>query len=311
MKTLFINAAGTANGYFLAETAKNKFGKSGVRVIVGDTKPPHFIAASKFADRYVQTPSVHSRGFRAAMMKIFKTHNVGFYLPLFPEDCVQFPFCDGEKPVSLSIPKRSVSLFKDKFVQHRKIKDAGIAVEDFFETLALARKSGLTKKEIIAKTRQGSGSTGVFDCSIYALERIEDELFFVDKCGGVERTVDVLNWEGKVWTVTRERIAIKAGVTTQTRAYFCPEHNDIARRLCSRFQLPTVFCFQTMENRDSKTVIIDLNARIGAGTSMSRLAGIDFAYNLIGLSLGLIDKPKVGKVSEKIIVRVYRDVAMK
>ena len=309
MKTLFINAAGTANGYFLAETAK-RFRKSRINLLVGDMNPPHLVAASKFADTFVKTPPIRSRGFRSTMVNIFGQHNVGFYIPVFPEDCVKFPFREGEKPLCLSVPARSVSLFKNKFLQRVKLKEAEIGVEDFFKTSVQAQESGLKKGEIIAKPLQGSGSKGIFDCTLSPILQNEDELFFVSKCGGIERTVDVLNWEGHCWTVTRERIEVKSGICSKTRAYFCPTHDNLARRLCSQFHMPLVFCFQTMTNIAGKTVITDLNPRIGAGCSMSRFAGIDFAYNLIGLSLGIIDKPKVSKVSETTVVRVWRDLAM-
>lgn len=309
VKTLFINAAGTSNGYFLAETVKKKFGKSRIILIAGDLNPPHLVAASKLADKFVSTPPVRSRRFSSGMKEIFRKHRVGFYLPLFPEDCVKFPFREHQNPVCLSVPAASSFLFRNKFTQRKVLKDAGFAVEDYFETFAHARESGLGAEDIVAKTRQGSGSTGVFDCAS-TVPPTGDKLFFVGRCGGVERTVDVLNWKGKVWTVTRERTEVKSGVATKARAYFSPEHDNLARRLCSQFRMPTVFCFQTMDNRDGETVVTDLNPRIGAGTSMSRFAGIDFAYNLIGLSLGIIENPKVRAVSEVTVVRVWRDLSM-
>ena len=310
MKTLFINAAGTANGYFLAETAR-RFEAPRINLLVGDMGPPHLVAASKLADTFVRTPPVADPGFRASMLDVFERHDVGFYIPLFPEDCVAFPFRENERPLSLSVPAESVALFGDKLVQREMLEEAGIPVEDFFGTLDQALASGRRPEDLVAKPLQGSGSKGMLDGARSPLPRDDAGLFFAGRCGGVERTVDVLSWKGRCWTVTRERLEVKAGVCTKTRAGFCPVHDALARRLCSRFRMPVAFCFQTMAGAGGEPVITDLNPRIGAGSAMSRFAGIDFARNLIGLCLGIFDEPRVDEVSEATVVRVWRDLAMR
>ena len=303
---LFVHPAGTASGFHLIETAHHKFGRK-VHTIAGDINPPQLVAASTIADETMQTPPVSSNSFHSKMRRILTKAKADFYLPLIDMDCVSFPQNrnNNNSPINISVPKESVMLFLDKYKQRLLLREKKIPVERSFHDIHSAL-AVLSKKQIITKTKTGFGSHGV---AVWDDRKAINDSFFAERCRLPECTTDVLYWRKKVYTITRERVDVKDGVAVKCYIDFSQVHYEIARALCAAFTMPTVFNLQTMIKR-GEPVITDLNPRIGAGTPMARFAGIDFAANLIGLSLGLWQRPRIKNISKCTVVRAYREFLM-
>ena len=90
-----------------------------------------------------------------------------------------------------------------------------------------------------------------------------------------EYTVECFNFNGNIRTITRERIASKAGVCTKTKIFNHIELEKIACDFAKKIKCPYCFNLQFMKNQNDEFVITDVNLRLAGGMSLSATAGWD------------------------------------
>ena len=275
-KTVLIGCAGTGTG-FAAASALRRSWKNDVKIVCADINPAHLVTTALLADVFEVVSPISGEKFHEEIIEIINKHSVNAYLPLMPDEIIMASSLKKSLllPPDIRILAPSTefaSKATDKWQTAQLLEAAGLPTPKTY--LAEAIEKGTDN--LILKPRFGTGSKGVrmaqpgeiFDDSLEILQEV---------CTGPEVTVDAFSDPEYrfTWSVCRERIEIKSGVSTKCRVYRDAELNELAARLAKEADLSGSFCFQVMR-RAGEWMIIDVNPRPGAATSMCLVTGNDF-----------------------------------
>jgi predicted ATP-grasp superfamily ATP-dependent carboligase len=285
-KTVLIGCAGSGTG-FAATSALRRTWKQDVRIVCMDTKPPHLVTAALLADVYQIVRPVSDNLHRDELVQHIIRNQVTVYLPLVPEEIIMAASLKSSSllPPELRIlaPSETCAIkVSDKWQAAELLQDAGLPTPKTYLSSTTRPVSG----DLIAKPRFGFGSKGVRIIKQCDQPGGEEEIF-QEICSGPELTVDAFRDPGgdMTWTVCRERIETKAGVSTKCRLFRDSELDNLAARLGKAAGLVGSFCFQVMRG-EGGWMIIDVNPRPGAATSMCLTTGNDFFSATFALAFG-------------------------
>jgi carbamoylphosphate synthase large subunit len=285
-KTVLIGCAGTGTG-FAAVSALRRTWKHDVNIVCTDINPPHLVTAALLADIFEVARPVSDESYRDELVRIIKAHHVTVYLPLLPEEIIIAASIKGSALVPpylriLAPSEASAIKASDKWQTAQLLLGAGLPTPLTY----LASAVEVASHELIAKPRFGYGSRGVRIVPPGHQPEGDQEIF-QEVCSGPEVTIDAFSdpARGFTWSVCRERIETKAGVSTKCRLYRDHELNELAGRLARAADLVGSFCFQVMR-RHGAWMIIDVNPRPGAATSMCLTTGNDFFSATFALAFG-------------------------
>ncbi len=167
---------------------------------------------------------------------------------------------------------------------------------------------------VMIKPADGTSSIGVHavhspgEGSFY-LEKMPGA-FLQEYIQGVEYTVDVYcNPDSSpVAIIPRLRQAVGSGLTTIGKTVRHDKIIDCVRRFCATLDFSGPVCIQVIENGNGELFIIDVNPRMGAGTTLSMKAGLDIAaYLKVTVAGGRIDYRQEW-VENLVMVRYYGDI---
>jgi carbamoylphosphate synthase large subunit len=285
-KTVLIGCAGTGTA-FAAVSALRRTWKHDVNIVCADINPPHLVTAALLADVFEVVRPASDSFFRDDLLRLILTNKVTVYLPLMPDEIViaaSLKSSPQDYP-NLRILAPSVNLALkvcDKWQAAQLLRGAGLPTPKTY----LPSEMDSPRHNLIAKPRFGYGSKGVRIMQGGRQDAVDDEIL-QEVCTGPEITIDAFNDPDKslTWSVCRERIETKAGVSTKCRLYRDSELNNLATRLAKSADLVGSFCFQVMRC-NGEWAIIDVNPRPGAATSMCLATGNDFFSATFALAFG-------------------------
>ena len=134
-------------------------------------------------------------------------------------------------------------------------------------------------------------------------------------CKAPEITLECFNYNDKLRTIARERIATKAGVCTKAYVFNSTELDKIAQEFIKKIKTPYCFNLQFMKNSNSEFVITDVNLRLAGGMSISFAAGWDEVSALAKIMLEKNESEIFESLPEKIepqyVIRAYTDIVTK
>ena len=308
-----VGSAGTGNAFATVQAIRKIYNTSAV-IITMDTNPKHLITSTLFSNHHVKISPYQSPNFCKEIKKIVSKYRINIYIP----------FIDGE--ISIAAKMFENKEFPTDFrLQVSKLKFANICEDKLltFKFLTknklstpcvFSKKSDIKSENILCKPRFGFGSNIDIIKKNEALLILskEDQKFIIqDLCKGPEITIDVSY--SKQWKhfnyVCRERLQIKSGVCTKARLFLDEDLKTLSLKLAQKLQLHS-FCFQVMKYKN-KWAIIDINPRLGAGSSMSKAAGFDFFGAMIAILTNNDPKPFfINNFNECYVTRQYVDFLM-
>jgi carbamoyl-phosphate synthase large subunit len=307
---ILISAGGTATAWHLSKLIKENF-KEYFSLYVCDTNPKNLVASAVLSDHFEQVPPVMSPGYKEYMLDLFSKLKIDIFVPLIDHDLHIFPNDDfdllQQSVVSTGISKDASKLLKSKATWTTFLQENGIPVPKTFKEL------NLNYNTFVVKPVQGFGSRGVSKVDRESvLPYLNDDRFLVQEvCSGPEVTVEVYQHNNVIRTLCRERVETKSGVCTKARIWFDEELHRLAEKISQAIQLPVAFCFQVMKNENKEWVVIDLNPRLGAGTSMATTYGWSLASAFLithgKLKLNPLDYLRYHE-TERYVLRVYEDL---
>jgi predicted ATP-grasp superfamily ATP-dependent carboligase len=246
-----------------------------------DINPRHLVTASILSDHFEQVPLTASPDFCTALYGTVQEHGVDTYLPLLPEEVV------------LGARLLKAEKLPGDLVLLAGSADAGeIAADKWATAQWLARhkingpKTTLAMKPFEAdryflKPRSGTGSRRartVLAADLASAIQGEPSAWVLQEiCEPPEVTVDVFfdPEAGFCTAIGRERIEIKAGVSTKARLFYDEKLRQLSERIAVTLAFAGSFCFQVMRV-NGEWGVIDINLRPGAATAMCNLTGNDF-----------------------------------
>jgi predicted ATP-grasp superfamily ATP-dependent carboligase len=309
-RKVLISSAGTGNAFAAIKALRNNF--TGVKIITMDINPKELVTASLFSDNHIIAPKVVEKGYEEFIIKKISDFKIDTYIPFLDHEVTMLAklFYNGKVDSSLCVqltnPENAL-LCQDKLRTYQFLKK---------EQLPTPKTSSLKKPfsadSYILKPINGFGS------KIKIIKK--EELSGIDKnadyvlqemCEGAEITIDV-SYSLKFnlfHHICRERLETKSGVCTKARLFQDNELGQLALVLSKKLGLHS-FCFQVMKLSGSWK-IIDINPRLGAGTSMSAVVGSDFYSAMFAILWGLNPAPFLKKLDrDYYVTRQYTEYLM-
>ena len=172
---------------------------------------------------------------------------------------------------------------------------------------------------ILCKPKRGSGSRGielwenenqVKDFSLVENLHFSSDYIYQEYLPGTEYTIDVLcDLDGVVLSVIpRERLQIKAGISSKGRIFKDKSIEDDCIRLCKVFNIKGPVCIQMKESINGVLRFVEMNPRMGGGTYFTTLAGVNF----MKIIFDVINKKDIVKSNPKeiTILRYYSEIVV-
>jgi len=308
MKRLILGAAGTGIAFGALHSIRERFAQS-VYVIAIDPNPRDRVAASLYADAYVQVPLARSPEFGEALRRLAETYPGSCYLPAHDEE-IEVAAClaaQGKLPAGLKLvapPYESVRICRDKWRMYNWLRAHDLPTPE--TVLATPEAIGAVALPIIVKPRFGTASTGIrlardradlvgLDPDRWLLqELLAEPQLSVDAFLG--RTDEIFR------CVCRLMESPSVGFIEARGNWRVFEDALVARqaeRLARRLPLPGAFFFQALSKEPGRWLITDVNPRLAYGSRISAILGADFAAaNLAdfwGEPTGILLQPIVGE----------------
>jgi carbamoylphosphate synthase large subunit len=279
-RAVLLGSAGTGTA-FAAACALRRVWSQSVKIVAMDINPRNQVTTSLLADHFEQVPLSASSVFQDRLIEIIQRYAVDTYLPLFPEEIMLASRLRENgflsKKIDIMAPSLAASAAcADKWSLANLLSQHDVAVPK----TALATEP-FRADEFFLKPKNGTGSRGARKIKADELSGIVGicgaDWVVQENCNLPEVTVDVFHdsESGFDRVICRERLEIKAGVSTKCRLFEDETLSRYARSIAEVLKLEGSFCFQTMQNAKG-WVVTDVNPRPGAATSMCAATGNDF-----------------------------------
>lgn len=310
--TLLLLTCGTNACYHVSKRLKECFGNR-IRIVGADINKEWMIPTKPFLDGFYQCPFTSDPSYYPFILSICKKERVNFLMPSFDAD--QKLFYDGNVDLeelavkSFGISQSLIDIYQSKENTNSYLNSVGLPIPKLF-----SKDEVIVDKEYFCKPRNGVGSIGVKKMRGADILNLGDtDMLIEEVCSEPEVTLECFNFDGKVYSVARERLDTKSGVCTKARVYHDASLEKIAQIFAGSIKLPYIFNLQFMTNTNGEKVITDVNLRTAGGMSLSYAAGWDEAEALGKIMLG--EKGVVDSVSQPIrsqyVIRAYTDIVTK
>lgn len=278
---LWLGSAGTATAFGVARSVRAVWGQR-VGIVAADVNPPHLVAAAALADSAEQVPYLaDADGFADTLAAGLQRHGADTYMPLLVEEILLAARlrAAGSLPPGITVLAPGVETAEactDKLELANLLAAHGVPVPP----TSTAGQAQWWPEGVVVKSRRGEGSRDVQVCTseseLEAARSRGTEAVAQRMCQPPEVTVDAFrSGDGSIFrALCRERIEVKAGVSTKARAFTDPALEDICRRLADALELPGALTIQAMRGPDGWE-ITDVNPRCGGGTRLAAAVGVD------------------------------------
>jgi hypothetical protein len=308
IKKLLIASAGTSSAFAAAE-AVSLFFSDEIELYLADINEKHLVSATIFSSNFFRITKVGEFTYIPFMRGLFDSLKPDIVIPFIDQEVELFAGLAGEYHFKTPlINLETAEICKDKYKTFEWLKKHGIntpntaELENFDSNII----------DYIIKPRNGFGSS----ISAYSLENFNKAksiggcFIIQQRCDQPEITIDVFNSKGVFEYVCRERIETKSGVCTKARLFRDETLELLAKNISSGLNLK-YFCFQVMKSGND-WLVTDINPRLGSGTPMSKVVGLDFFAAMVADLLGF----NVGRFlqyinKEKFVTRQYLNILSK
>ncbi|MBS0200383.1 MAG: ATP-grasp domain-containing protein [Proteobacteria bacterium] len=306
MLRVLITASGTGTGFGYAQAKARWF--SGITLYTGDTNPSEHVTASLFAEQHFQLPASTASDYFEKLRDLLQEWMIDSYIPLIDNEVVQAAALRETLPARVACNSLEFCEFataKSRYIEW-------VDVDGVVAPRNLKRIDLRNNERVVAKQDCGFGgrATRIVDDVDTAVSLMKNGWSLYPYIEGDEFTVDCFPLDGHVLTSIRQRLEVKSGVCTKTRIVHDGTLVALASHLQQHFALTDPFCFQTRKAYGLH-YLIDINPRLGAGTAMSALNGMDFfAAHLAQLSGQSPLEFLRPRFSECVVTRQYSEYLM-
>lgn len=312
-KTILIGSSGTGNAFATMLALRRNWGTS-CKVIAVDINPKHLITSSLLADKYFSIPEINDPEFVRVIERIISEEDVDTYVPLIDDEIYKAALLYEtgmiKQKLNLQVKSSAIAdLCNDKYKTFIWLSEQSILTPICYKNdLQISNCDGL-----IVKPRRGYGSrikyASEFMSQIANLSL--EEYIIQEECKLPEITIDVCFDKNRNFFsyICRERIEVKSGVCTKARLFYDDKLESIAYTIADKLNL-SAYCFQVMNYKDNWAVT-DINARLGAGSAMSTVVGMDFFSGMFAIFWGEDPSDYFKPLKkESFVTRQYSDFLM-
>ncbi len=260
------------------------------------------------ADKKYTVPFSYDPEYWNIILDIIKKENINLLIPTGDSDVYHF------SQNKTTLEQLGVIVYMSDFETIKTCQDKYEFYQKCSSNFSLPDTSEFpTPKLLFAKPKRGSGSRGIkLYSSLQEAELLKfdspQQYIFQEYLPGAEYTVDVLNdLNGKLIScIVRERIQVKAGISTKGKIIRDSQIENICISLCSYLNIKGPVCIQLKRDIDGFPKIIELNPRIGGGSYFCTLAGV----NIPELMIESLENPinRVIEPKEITVVRYFEEI---
>jgi carbamoylphosphate synthase large subunit len=310
MKKILLTSAGTGSAFAMAEAVINNF-KDKLELFLCDINPKELVSAASLTDNFFQAPLITDKDYSTFMVNLILSQNIDYCIPFIDLDISLFVdiYERVNREIQLHISdKQTAEICADKMLSYYWLKENGINTPETFTTDGIDSNANL-----ILKPRIGFGSV-VVELNRQNLNTLTSHFDYIAQeiCSKPEITIDVFRNidKNQFFYVCRERIETKLGVCTKAKLFLDEKLGRIAMKIADGLNL-RYFCFQVMQLK-GRWVVTDINPRLGSGTPMCSVAGIDFFSAAIADMLGEDGMKFLEPLRNEVYVtRQYRNILSK
>ncbi|MDG2385073.1 MAG: ATP-grasp domain-containing protein [Pirellulaceae bacterium] len=239
-------------------------------------------------ERHHELPALSSAGFRGEMRKFCKDHSIDFVFPTV--DAVVAEMSDWTESFKLIGPSHELA---ELVLSKARVYDA---VRDVVQVPRTFNPKSM-ELPAFAKPEIGSGSLGAVRLDdLASIETaVAAGLLVQEYLPGDEFTVDCISGvDGRLLACSvRQRLNYGGGIA---KAATCLEHLEIERHvqaIAERLPLAGPWFAQFREDGEGTPRLLEVNARVGGSSGVTRLAGINIPLMAVLAFSGLeIDSPR-------------------
>ncbi|MBE6445135.1 MAG: hypothetical protein E7019_03645 [Alphaproteobacteria bacterium] len=315
MIKLLLLSCGTNACYHCAKTLKEKFEKD-FYIIGADINEIYLTPTCNYLDAFYKVPYSSSPNYYEIILEICKKEKIDYILPSFDSDQKLF-YPENEDLIKLNVKSLAVNLETLKIYDNKEKMNSFLNSNGILTPKIFSQDEIENNKDYFVKPKNGVGSIGAKIETGFNIRNIKNaqDLLIQEICLEPEYTVECFNFNGIIRTITRERIASKAGVCTKTKIFNHPKLEKIVSDFAKKVKCPHCFNLQFMKNSNNEFVITDVNLRLAGGMSLSTAAGWDEISALAKIMLDKEEDEIFETLPEKIqpqyVVRAYTDIVTK
>ncbi len=169
---------------------------------------------------------------------------------------------------------------------------------------------------IFAKPVEGKGSRNTFLINdkkeLQNISSKYQDMMYCEYLPGKEYTIDVLSDmdANAIIAVPRERIETKEGISFKGRILHNQAIENLSLRLVENLKLKGPSCLQMKEDKQGELKLLEINPRMGGGTIMATLAGVNIPSLIVDLYNDIsIDRNSL-HFDEITVLRYYEEIVI-
>ena len=170
---------------------------------------------------------------------------------------------------------------------------------------------------VFVKPVKGKGSRNIYLCNSkgeldYILNKYSDMLL-CEYLPGKEYTIDVLSDMNGVpiCAIPRERIETKDGISFKGKVEKNNQMQEICMSLAGYIGIKGPSCMQMKQDKNGEFKFVEVNPRMGGGTIMATLAGVNIPNLILKLYNGIKIEPADTDFNEIIVLRYYEEIILR
>jgi len=239
-----------------------------------------YSAGFYLSDAHCVVPKASDARYRAVLLALVQKININVILPTSGFDIV--PISKAQKKlekkgvVVYMSDQPTIDVCTDKRKTYKKLRNI-VPLPTTYQ-----KPEDIASFPIFLKPAIGKGSVNSYVCSnqksVLAYKTFFRKPFIMQEyLPGTEYTVDVLfDTNGAMITaVVRERIRTDSGISTVGKVVAYPEIVKKATRACKALKVKGPATVQFKKNTKGEPVFIEINPRLGGGTIISTLSGVN------------------------------------
>jgi len=286
--------------------------EGGIKIVAVDSNP--LSAGFHLADSYYVVPQADDRMFMEAIYKIIDKEKIDLIMPTGGFDILPLSLNKG------SLEYMGVTCFFSDYPVV-KVCDSKYKfytkIQDRFPVPTFSLHHNVRQDyPVFVKPDSGKGSRNTYMCqsedSVVHIMARHKNMLVCEYLPGNEYTIDVLSdLNGRaICAVPRERIETKAGISSKGRVQGNKEIERICMSLAEYLGLKGPSCIQMKEDKEGKLKFIEANPRMGGGTIMATLAGVNIPYLILKLYDGETMTEQDLRFKDITVLRYYEEIVL-
>lgn len=283
------------------------------KIITTDSNP--LSAGFYLSDYYYVLPRIDDVHFINKAYEVIYKEKIDLILPTSGFDIIPYSKHKNE------LEKNGVSCFfsdydtielcDNKYKFYEKIKN------DFPTPKYSLSRDEVFEFPVFVKPIKGKGSRNVYLCNSKSeLEFVikkYPEMLVCEYLPGKEYTIDVLSDMNGVpiCAIPRERIETKDGISFKGKVEKNIKMQNLCLSLAKYIGIKGPSCMQMKQDKKGEFKFLEINPRMGGGTIMATLAGVNIPYLILKLYNKIMIEPQDVDFNEITVLRYYEEIILR